>query len=98
MIKLPKLKDPATGETYDSIIVIIDRLTKYAIIIPFKKSFNVEQLRHVLLDRLIRDHRIPKGITSDRDKLFTSNYWKTLIGVIGTKLRLLIVFYPQTDK
>ena len=72
--KLPKSKDPTTTEIYDAIIVIVDRLTKYAIILPFKEKYNAEQLAFLLLDRLIRDYGIPKSITSNKDKLFTSNY------------------------
>ena len=72
--KLPKSKDLIIIEVYDAIIVIVDRLTKYAIILPFKEKYNAEQLAFLLLDRLIRDYSIPKSITLDRDKLFTSNY------------------------
>ena len=74
-------------------MVIVDKLTKYVIMVSFKESFNAEQLGYILLDRLIRNYKISKGITSDRDKLFTSNYWRIFIGVIDTKLRLSIVFY-----
>ena len=95
--KLPKSKDPTTTEVYDAIMVIVDRLTKYTIMLPFKEKYNAEQLAFVLLDRLIRDHGIPESITSDRDKLFTSNYWKTLLGMIGTKLRMSTAYHPQTD-
>ena len=95
--KLPKSKDPTTTEVYDAIMVIVDRLTKYAIMLPFKEKYNAEQLAFLLLDRLIRDHSIPESITSDRDKLFTSNYWKTLLGIIGTKLRMSTAYHPQTD-
>ena len=95
--KLPKSKDLTTTEVYDAIMVIVDRLTKYAIMLPFKEKYNAEQLAFLLLDRLIRDHGIPESITSDRDKLFTSNYWKTLLGMIGTKLRMSTVYHPQTD-
>ena len=95
--KLPKSKDPTTTEVYDAIMVIVDRLTKYAIMLPFKEKYNAEQLAFLLLDRLVRDHGIPKSITSDRDKLFTSNYWKTLLGMIGTKLRMSTAYHPQTD-
>ena len=93
VVKLPKSKDPATQDAFDSIIVIVDKLTKYTIIVPFKESYKADQLAFVLLDRLIRDYSILKSITSDRDKLFTLNYWKTLIVVIGTKLRILTVYY-----
>jgi hypothetical protein len=71
---LPLSKDPATGLSYDSILVIVDRFTKYALIIPFQRDYTAVQLAHVLKDRLIRDHSIPKTIISNRDKLFTSNY------------------------
>ena len=53
---------------------MVDKLTKYLLIIPFKKNYSAEQLGFVLLDVLVRDHRLPKVITLDRDKLFTSNY------------------------
>ena len=55
-------------------MVIVNKLIKYTIIIPFKEKYNTEQLVFILLDRLIRDYSIPKLIILDRDKLFTSNY------------------------
>ena len=97
VVKLPRSVDPVTNDKYDSIIVIVDKLTKYAIMIPYKESYNASQLGFILLDRLIRDHGIPESITSDRDKLFTSNYWKTLVASIGTKLRMSTAYHPQTD-
>jgi hypothetical protein len=72
--KLPKLTNSATGDRYDSILVIINKLIKYSHIIACKEKFTAEQLRYIVLNRLIRYHNIPKGLTSDRDKLFTSNY------------------------
>jgi len=74
IIKLPRLVNPVTNDKYDLIIVIVDKLTKYAIIIPYKESYNTSQLGFILLDRLIRDHGILESITSDRDKLFISSY------------------------
>ena len=97
IVKLPKSKDPTTEEEYDSILVIVDKLTKYSHIIPFREKYSAEQLGTIVLDRLIRYHGIPKGITSDRDKLFTSNYWKTLIPMLGTRLRMSTAYHPQTD-
>ena len=95
--KLPKSGDPVSKEKYDAIMVIVDKLTKYSILIPFKETYRADQLGFILLDRLIRDHGIPRTITSDRDKLFTSNYWKTLIGCIGTKLKMSTAYHPETD-
>jgi len=38
------------------------------------KSITTEELAHLVLDRLIRYHGIPKSLIIDRNKLFTSNY------------------------
>ncbi len=74
IVKLLESKDPVIGGTFNSIIVIVDKLIKYAILIPYKETYKAYQLGFVLLDRLIRDYSIPESITSDRDRLFTSHY------------------------
>jgi len=74
IIKLPKSTNLATEDRYDSILIIIDKLIKYSHIIACKEKFTAEQLRYIVLNRLIRYHDIFKRIISDRDKLFTSNY------------------------
>ena len=72
--KLSLSMDSTTKESYDAILVMIDRLTKYSIIVLFKKEYTAEQLRYIVLNKLIRDHELFKKIISDRDKLFTFNY------------------------
>jgi transposase InsO family protein len=94
---LPPSRDPATNLVYDAILVIVDRLTKSAEMIPFRSDYEAEHLGYILLDRLVRHHGIPKTIISDRDKLFTSNYWTTLMAMIGTKRKLSTAYHPQTD-
>ena len=74
-------------------MVIVDRFTKYLITVLFKKTHTAEQLGHLLLDRLVRDHRVLLMIITDRDKLFTSNYWKTISVAIGTKLKISTVYH-----
>jgi len=74
IIKLPKSTNSATGERYDSILIMIDKLIKYSHIIACKEKFTAEQLRYIVLNRLIKYYNIPKRLISDRDKLFTSNY------------------------
>ena len=97
IVKLPKSKDPATGTTYDSILVMVDRLTKYSHFVPCNETINAEQLGYLVLDRLIRYHGVPTTFITDRDKLFTSNYWKTLVSAMGIKHNLSTAFHPQTD-
>ncbi len=97
IIKLPKSTNLATRDKYNSILVMINKLIKYSHIIACKDKFIVEQLRYIVLNRLIRYHGIPKGLTSDRDKLFTSNYWKTLLPMLDTRLRMFIAYHLVTN-
>jgi hypothetical protein len=94
VIGLPLLEDPATGLLYDSILVMVDRFSKYAEMVPFRRDYTAVQLAHVVKDRLIRYYGILKTIISDRDKLFILNYWVTLMAEIGTKRKLLIAYHP----
>jgi transposase InsO family protein len=94
---LPDSKDPVTGYKYNAICNIVCRFSKAAEFIPFRRDYTAEQLGYVVHDRLIRYHGIPKSIISDRDKLFTSNYWTTLCAAIGIKRKLSTAYHPETD-
>ena len=74
IVKLLKSVHLVTKERYDLILVVVDKLTKYLLIVPFKETYNAEQLGFILLEILVRDYGLPKAITLDRDKLFTSKY------------------------
>jgi len=71
---LPLLIDLLTEIDYDTILVIVDRLTKYSHLIPFKETYNTEKIGQILLDKLIRYYRILIVVISNRDKLFTLVY------------------------
>ena len=77
-----------------NIMVIVDRFTKYLIAVLFKETHTAEQLGHLLLDRLVRDHGVLIMIITDRDKLFTSNYWKTISAAMGTKPKMSTAYHP----
>ena len=98
IIKLSKSKNSTNEKTYDAILVMIDRLTKYCHIIFFKEIYNVEQLKYVVLNRLIRYQKISKGLINDKDKLFTFNYWKTLLLMLKTKFKMSTTFHPQINE
>ena len=72
--RLPPSTELHTVVRYDSILVMVDRLTKYTHFIPCKATLTAEQLGYLVLDRLVRYHGIPKAFITDRDKLFTSAY------------------------
>ncbi|CCD46815.1 hypothetical protein BofuT4_P115210.1 [Botrytis cinerea T4] len=97
VVKLPLSKDPTTGIEYDAILNIVDRLTKFAYMIPFKETWDAEQLAYVFLRVIVSIHGVPDEIISDRDKLFTSKFWTTLLALMGIKRKLSTSFHPQTD-
>ena len=74
IIKLSKSKNLTNEKTYNAILVMINRLIKYCHIVFFKKTYDVEQLKYIVLNRLIRYQEILKKFINDKDKLFTFNY------------------------
>jgi hypothetical protein len=79
IIKLPLLKEALTRVTYDSILIVIDRLTKYAHFISYKKGSTAEELAYTFNRNIIANYRILEEIISNKNKLFISNFWKSLI-------------------
>ena len=77
IIKLPSSSDTVTGITYDSILVVVDRLTKYAQFILWREKESANKLAKTILKKIVSNHGIPQSIISDRDKLFTSKFWNT---------------------
>jgi len=92
-----KLTNLAIEDKYNSILVMINKLIKYLYIIACKKKFIAKQLEYIVLNRLIQYYNIFKELTSNKDKLFTSNYWKTLILMLETRLKISIAYYLITN-
>ena len=88
---------PKTMGKYDSIWVIVDRLTKSAHFIPVKVTYNAEKLTKLYISEIVRLHGVPLSIISYRGTEFTSKFWRTLHAELGTRLDLSNVFHPQTD-
>ena len=88
---------PKTQRKFDSIWVIVDRLTKSAHFIPVRTNYNVAKLAEIYIEEIVRLHGVPSSIVSDRDPKFTSHFWGALHEAMGTKLRLSSAYHPQTD-
>ncbi len=85
------------SDTYDSILVIIDRLTKIVHYEPVKVTIDAPGLAEVILDVIIRYHGLSDSIVSDRGSVFTSKIWSSLCYFLRIKRRLSTAFDPQTD-
>ena len=93
---LPESKD-WKGVDYDSILVVVDRLTKMVHYEAVKKTLTAEQLAEVLRHCVFKYHGLPDSIVTDRGSLFTSNFWSSLCYYMKIKRRLSTAFHPQTD-
>ena len=88
---------PKTKYQHDSVMVVVDTLTKAAHFMPVKSTFGIAQVANVFLKEVVRPHGVPKVIVSDRDAKFTTTFWKGLFGGMGTKLNFSTAYHPQTD-
>jgi hypothetical protein len=92
--KLPLSKDLITKVKYDNILIITDRLTKYAYFINYLKSLNAKDLAYTFLRTIFTNHGMPKSIISNQDKLFTSKFWKSLMDQLDIKHKLSTAYHP----
>jgi hypothetical protein len=88
---------PRTQDGYDSIWVIVDRLTKVAHFIPVKTTYLGAKLTELYMSRIVCLHGVPKKIVSDRGSQFTSKFWEKLYESMDTKLNFSSAYHPQTD-
>lgn len=89
-------KLPKSGG-HDTILVVVDRFSKYAHFIALQHPFSAQQVARVVLEQVVRLHGLPRSIVSDRDHMFTSSFWTHLFKLLGTKLSLITAYHPQTD-
>jgi hypothetical protein len=88
---------PRTQAGYDSIWVIVDRLTKVAHFIPVKTTYSDAKLAELYMSRIVCLHGVSKKIVSDRGSKFTSKFWKKLHESMDTKLNFSSAYHLQTD-
>ena len=90
-------KLPKTPGNYDTIWVIVDRLTKSAHFLAIKETDNMEKLTRIYIKEVVSRNGVPTSIISDRDARFTSHFWQSLQKALGTRLDMSTAYHPQTD-
>ncbi|KAH7551035.1 reverse transcriptase [Bipolaris maydis] len=97
IVKLPRSLEPGSARFCDTILVIVDRLTKAAKFVPTEETITAEECAYEVQKALVSEHGIPEEFITDRDKLFTSLYWTTFLAKLGVKKKLSTSFHPETD-
>jgi hypothetical protein len=88
---------PGTGKQHDSIMVVVDKITKAIHFIPLKTTHKATNVTNIFMREGARLHGIPKTILSDRDPKFTSNFWKGLFKGFKTNMNFSTTYHPESD-
>jgi len=89
--KLPLVQE------YDSILVVVDWLTKMVYFIPTMEKMSAEGLARLFRNNMWKLHGLPESIILDRGPQFVTGLMKELNKILRIKSKLLMAFHPQTD-
>lgn len=79
------------------ILVVVDRLTKYAHFAALKSGFTSACVAEKFFETVVKLHGLPSTIISDRDRVFRSSFWRHICRLQGTTLHMSSAYHPQTD-
>ncbi|GKD59262.1 reverse transcriptase domain-containing protein [Tanacetum coccineum] len=83
-------KLPRSSQGFDTIWVIVDRLTKYAYFLPIRENDPLEKLARLYLNRIVARHGIPASIICDR-------FWRSFQKALGTDISMSTAYHPETN-
>jgi hypothetical protein len=85
------------SEGCDTILVVVDRYSKYAHFFALRHPFSTATVAQMFLDNVVKLHGTSKSLVSYRDKICTNHFWKSLFQSLDTKLALTTAYHPQSD-
>ena len=88
---------PPTQKNFNSIWVIVDRLTKSTHFLPVRIDYRPSDYAELYFNQIVRLHGVPRTIVSDRGPQFTTRFWEHLHKMIGTNLVRSSAYHPQTS-
>lgn len=77
------------------VLVVVDRFSKQAHFVALQPDYTASIVANKLVHSIIKLHRFPRNVVSDRDPLFLSKFWSQLMRFSGTKLRYSTAYHPR---
>jgi hypothetical protein len=84
---------PRSGH-YNCILVMVDKLSRYAHFLPLAHPFSASDVAAVFMDNIYKLHGLLEQIVSDRDRIFNSLFWQHLFALTGTTLSMSSSYHP----
>ena len=85
------------SDGFGTIMVMVDRFSKYSTFMPTSAGCTSKEAAPLFFKNVVKYWGLPRHIISDREPLFTENFWRELFKILGTELHFSTSFHPQTD-
>ena len=95
---LSEFMNSVTQVSYDEILIMMNRFSKITKFVSIRSKQTAEQLTYVLIKELMITEEVSEFIVFDRDKLFVSKFWTTLMIKLEIKKKMSTAFHSQTDE
>jgi len=82
---------------FDTILVIVDRLSKQAIFIPIHNTITSAELAHLFVTHVFSKHGVPSHVTSDRGSEFVSHFFRSLGTALDMRLHFTSGYHPEAN-
>jgi len=86
------------AQEYNSILVVVDKLTKMVHFIPTTEKISAKELARLFKNNIWKLHGLSESIISDRGLQFTAGIIQELNRILEIESKLSTAFYPQTDE
>jgi hypothetical protein len=96
-ISMDFITDLSSSKAFDSIFVVVDRLTKMAHFVPCNKTVIGEETARLFMNNIYKYHGFPDDIISNRGSQFTSKFWQSIFKILKVKIKLSSAYHSQTD-
>jgi hypothetical protein len=97
IVELPPSSPAGSADLYNSILVVVDRLTKMALFIPTVTTLKASELARLYVLHIFSKHGVPSDVVTDRGSTYTATFTKSLGELLKMKLNFSTVFHPESD-
>ena len=85
---------PITKHGHDCVYVVVDRFSKLAILVDYRKAISAEETKKIFFEHVRVPFGLPKTIILDRDTQFLNKFWSSLWALMDIKITNSTTFHP----